>query len=193
MQALIQGWRNVWQQGDFPFYYVQLATFGFHESLAAFWEAQTAALSIPNTGMAVANDIGELKNIHPRNKQDVGKRLALWALAKDYGRTDLVYMGPMYKSMSVEDGKIRVHFEHTGSGLTRRDGKPLTCFQVAGADRAFVTAHAEIGLDGETVLVGNDTVPAPVAVRYLWVWEDEPTLVNEEGLPANAFRSDDWE
>jgi len=193
-KALINGWRKVWGQGDFPFYFVQLAPFRYGGDVLALpmiWEAQTACLSIPNTGMAVTVDIVDnIKDIHPINKQDVGKRLALWALAKTYGRTDLVYSGPLYKSMSVEDGKVRIRFDHVGGGLVSGDGKPLTHFQIAGADKAFVDAQASI--DGETVVVSADGVTAPVAVRFAWHQEAQPNLKNKEGLPASPFRTDRW-
>ena len=190
MKALITGWRKVWGQGDFPFGYVQLAPCRFDLSMPRIWEAQAAALSVPNTGMAVTNDIGNMQNIHPRNKQDVGLRLALWALAKTYGRKDLVYSGPTYRSMGVEGAKVRVRLDHVGGGLASRDGKALTCFQAAGADKQFVAAQAAI--DGDAVVVWSPEAPKPVAVRYLWTWDQEPNLMNKEGLPAASFRTDTW-
>jgi len=193
MKALIGGWRKVWGQGDFPFYYVQLAPFRYGGSATALpeiWEAQTAALTIPNTGMAVTTDIATVGNIHPPNKQDVGKRLALWALATDYGKKDLVYSGPLYKGMEVEIGEIRIQFDHVGGGLAPRDGKPLTHFQIAGADRNFVPAEARI--DKGTVVVSSNKVADPVAVRFAWHQEAEPNLMNKEGLPASPFRTDRW-
>jgi len=194
MQALINGWRDVWDQGDFPFYIVQLAPYRYDDDqqdyLPLIWEAQTNVLSLKNTGMAVTVDIGNIDDIHPKNKQDVGKRLALWALAKDYGKTDIVYSGPLYKSMSVEGSKIRISFDHVGSGLKSRDGKPLTWFSIAGEDKKFVEAVAEI--DGDTVLVFNDSVSNPVAVRFGWSNLAEPNLSNKEGLPASPFRTDRW-
>jgi len=193
MKALMGGWRSVWGQGDFPFYFVQLAPYHYGEEpllLPRIWEAQKAALSVPNTGMAVTTDIGNLSDIHPKNKQDVGKRLALWALAKTYGRGNLVYSGPLCKSMSVEANKVRIRFDHVGGGLASRDGKPLTWFTIAGADRNFVEANAKI--DGDTVVVWSDTVDEPVAVRFGWHQEAEPNLINKEGLPASPFRTDNW-
>jgi sialate O-acetylesterase len=194
MKALINGWRSVWAQGDFPFYFVQLAPFRYQGDVLALpriWEAQTAALSIPNTGMAVTVDtVDNIADIHPINKQDVGKRLALWALAKVYGRKGLVYSGPLYKSMAIEGNKVRVSFDHVGGGLVSRDGKPLTHFEIAGADKKFVKAKAEI--DGNTVVVSADAVAAPVAVRFGWHQEAQPNLSNKEGLPASPFRSDRW-
>jgi sialate O-acetylesterase len=193
MQALINGWRAVWKQGDFPFYYVQLAPFRYGGDpllLAQIWEAQRNSLSIPNTGMAVITDVTNLADIHPKNKQDVGKRLALWALAGTYGQGDLVYSGPLYESMSVEENKIRIRFDHVGSGLASRDGQALNWFTIAAADQNFVEAKAEI--DGHTLLVWSDNVEKPAAVRFGWHQEAEPNLMNKEGLPASPFRTDDW-
>jgi sialate O-acetylesterase len=190
MKALIGGWRKAWGQGDFPFYYVQLAPYRYDANLYALpeiWEAQVAALSIPNTGMAVTNDIGTIGNIHPVNKQDVGKRLALWALAKTYGQKDLVYSGPLFKSMKVEGSKIRVSFDHVGAGLVSRDEEPLSWFELAGADGKFVKADATI--DGDTVLVGSDEIVQPLSVRFAWSQVAVPNLMNKEGLPASAFRA----
>jgi sialate O-acetylesterase len=192
MKALIGGWRSVWGQGDFPFYFVQLAAFKPKYPLrwAKTREGQAATLSVPNTGMAVAMDCGNLKNIHPRNKQEVGRRLALWALAKTYGKKDLVYAGPMYKSMSVEGSKVRIRYDHVGGGLAARDGKPLSWFEIAGADQKFVEAQAVI--DGETVIVSAPAVTKPVAVRFAFRGDALPNLVNKEGLPAAQFRTDAW-
>ena len=196
MKALINGWREVWGQGDFPFYFVQLAPFNYSNQeggeffLPQLWEAQTAALALPNTGMAVTTDIGNPRDVHPRNKQDVGRRLALWALAKDYGRDDVTYSGPLYKSMTVEGNTIRLAFDHIGSGLTSRDDEPLTRFQIAGEDKEFVEANATI--DGNTVIVSSDAIENPVAVRFGWHQSAEPNFMNKEGLPASPFRTDAW-
>ncbi|HOW73653.1 MAG TPA: sialate O-acetylesterase [Phycisphaerae bacterium] len=198
MKALIGGWRKAWGQGDFPFLYVQLAPYQYNarrvsdtpDRLPRIWEAQLATLSVPNTGMAVITDIGNTKDIHPKNKQEVGRRLSLWALARTYGRQDLVYSGPLYKSMAVEGNRIRLSFEHIGGGLASRDGKPLTHFQVAGADRKFVEAQATI--DGSSIVVSGGTVTEPVAVRFGWDELAEPNLMNKEGLPASPFRTDSW-
>lgn len=196
MKALIGGWRSVWKNPDMPFLFVQLAPYNYTKGrpdadptpLAGIWEAQTAALSIPNTGMAVTVDIGNVNDIHPKNKQDVGKRLALWALAKNYGKTGLVYSGPLYKEMKVDGNKVRLSFEHVGSGLVSRDDKPLSNFTIAGEDNKFVEAKAEI--DGGTVVVSSDEVAKPVAVRFAWNQMAEPNLSNKEGLPASPFRTD---
>ena len=196
MKALINGWREVWGQGDFPFYFVQLAPFNYGNQegiqffLPQIWEAQAATLSVPNTGMAVTTDIGDPKDVHPRNKQEVGRRLALWALAKTYGRDDVTYSGPLYKSMEVEGNTIRLTFDHIGSGLMSGDEKPLTWFQIAGEDEQF--AEAEATIDGDTVLVSSDAVANPVAVRFGWHQSAEPNFVNKEGLPASPFRTDSW-
>lgn len=195
MKALINGWREVWEQGDFPFYFVQLAPWGGYDRndpthLPKIWEAQTATLALPNTGMVVTTDIGNVKDIHPRNKQDVGLRLAYWALANTYGNDGIVYSGPLYKSMEVEGDSIRISFKYTGSGLVSRDGEPLSWFQIAGEDQQFVDAVAVI--DGDTVVISSDTVKAPVAVRLGWNQIAEPNLMNKEGLPVSPFRTDSW-
>jgi sialate O-acetylesterase len=191
MKGLIAGWRKVWGQEAMPFYFVQLAPYrygGDPTRLPEIWEAQTAVLSDPNTGMAVTADIATVNDIHPPDKQNVGKRLALWALAKTYGKKELVYSGPLYKSMLVEGNKVRVRFNHAGSGLASRDGKDLSWFEIAGADKKFVKAKAAI--DGETVVVWSDEVPQPTAVRYGWHELAEPNLMNKEGLPASPFRTE---
>ena len=193
MKGLIQGWRNVWGQGDFPFYYVQLAPYrygGKETALPEIWEAQTATLAFPNTGMAVITDIATVGDIHPPNKQDVGKRLALWALAKTYGKSDVVYSGPLYDSITVELDTIKIKFKHAEGGLMSRDGKPLTWFSIAGEDKKFVPAEATIS--GDMVLVHSPKVSSPVAVRFGWHQLAEPNLANKAGLPASPFRSDKW-
>jgi sialate O-acetylesterase len=192
--AMIRNWRTDWAQGDFPFGFVELAPFRYGNADPACWaelcEAQTMTLqNVPNTGMAVTVDIGDLKDIHPKNKQDVGKRLALWALAKVYGK-EIVYSGPLHKSMTVEGNKIRVKFEHVGGGLVSRDGKPLGEFTIAGDDRKFVPATAQI--DGDSIVVSSAEVAAPVAARFAWRDNTEPNLSNKEGLPASPFRTDSW-
>ena len=191
MHALIKGWRTVWGQGDFPFYYVQLAPFIYRGAeptmLAHLWEAQTKVLKFKNTGMAVTTDIATVKNIHPPNKQDVGKRLALWALAKDYGKNELVYSGPIFKSAKIDGNGIWLEFDHTGDGLKSSDGKPLTWFTIAGADGKFVSAKAEI--HGNKVHVSSDNVANPTDVRFAWDQTAEPNFVNSAGLPASPFRT----
>jgi sialate O-acetylesterase len=203
MEALINGWRSVWELGDFPFYYVQLAPYNYgyllddeeydtldFYRLPLIWEAQLQALKIPNTGMAVTTDITNLYDIHPKNKKDVGHRLSLWALAKTYGQKDLVYSGPLYRSMSVEGNKIRIRFDHVGSGLVALDNRSLSWFEIAGEDRIFRKARAEIS--GDSVLVWSEKVTAPVAVRFGWHQLATPNLGNKEGLPASPFRTSRW-
>ena len=191
--AMITNWRDDWKQGDFPFYYVQIAPFGYNEESYSeeLREAQLMTLSLKNTGMAVTMDIATVNNIHPPNKRDVGKRLALWALAKDYHKEGGVFSGPIYKSMKVEGDKIRLSFEYTGSGLKTIDGNELTHFTIAGEDKNFVEAKAVI--DGNTVVVSSEKVNNPVAVRYGWSNTAEPNLANKEGLPASSFRTDNWQ
>ena len=194
MKALIAGWRATWQKPQLPFYYVQLAPYRYGnrppEQLAGIWEAQLKTLSVPHTGMAVTVDIGNRTDIHPKNKQDVGKRLGLWALAKDYGRKNLIYSGPLYKGMTAKDKSIVISFSHVGDGLVSRDDKPLTHFTIAGKDRKFVEASAKIV--GNTVVVRAPGVKNPRAVRFGWHQEAEPNLSNKNGLPASPFRTDSW-
>ncbi|HCA51045.1 MAG TPA: sialate O-acetylesterase, partial [Planctomycetaceae bacterium] len=157
MKALIQGWRTVFKNPDMPFYFVQLAPYTYRGSelaLPEIWEAQEATLALPNTGMAVTTDISNLKDIHPKNKQDVGLRLALWALAKTYGKEDLVYSGPLYKSHKVVGTSIEISFHHTAGSLASNDGKPLNHFQIAGSDGEFKPAVAKI--QGDKVIVASD-------------------------------------
>ncbi|MCA9146482.1 MAG: 9-O-acetylesterase, partial [Planctomycetales bacterium] len=207
-QALVNGWRELFNP-DLAFYWVQLANFQQPndsaeggDGWAKLREAQTKALNIKHTGMAVIIDIGEAADIHPRNKQDVGWRLAQWALNQTYGKQDLVPCGPLYKSHKVEGNSIRVSFDHIGSGLmvgekdglepTKEvtDGK-LQRFAVAGADKKWHWADATI--DGGDVVVKSAEVAEPVAVRY--AYSMNPTganLYNKEGIPASPFRTDDW-
>ncbi|MBN2475876.1 MAG: 9-O-acetylesterase [Pirellulales bacterium] len=190
--AMITDWRKSFGQGDFPFLFVQLAPFRYGGAdpaeCAELWEAQLKTLSLANTGMAVTTDIGNFTDIHPKNKQDVGKRLALWALAKTFGQ-ELVYSGPLYDSMSVEGDKIRVKFQHVGGGLVAKGG-PLAEFTIAGEDQKFVPAEAVI--DGDAIVVHSDEVARPVAVRFAWNDTPTPNLFNKEGLPASPFRTDDF-
>lgn len=191
---LINDWRKHWGY-DFPFYWVQLANF-LQEDIepkesawAELREAQTMTLSVPKTGQAVIIDIGEASDIHPRNKQDVGLRLALIALNKDYNRKDLIYSGPVYKSMKIEDGKVIVSFDNTGTGLDVHDKYGyLKGFAVAGADRKFVWAKADI-INGK-VVVYNSEIKNPLYVRYNWSDNPNGNLYNKENLPACPFRTD---
>lgn len=191
---MIRNWRQVWGQGDFPFGFVQLAPYNYHNEpfyCAELREAQRLTLkACPNTGMAVTMDIGNPKDIHPKSKQEVGRRLALWALATQYGKKGLVYSGPTYESMVVEGSKIRLRFGHVGGGLTTRDGKAPSHFLIAGDDQKFVPAEATI--DGNTVVVSCPCVVKPAAVRYAWQHDAEPNLTNKEGLPASPFKTDNW-
>jgi len=192
---MIRSWRQAWKQGDFPFLFVQLAnyTVAINQPKESAWaelrEAQTMALALPNTGMAVIIDIGEAEDIHPRNKQDVGLRLALPALANVHGFKDLVFSGPLYHSSRVEGGAIRIQFSHVGGGLVTRGGK-LQGFAIAGADRQFVWADARI--DGHSVVLSSPRVPNPVAVRYAWADNPLGNLFNASNLPASPFRTDSW-
>jgi len=192
--AMIRDWRKNWSNEDLAFLFVQLAPFRYGgkdpAECAELWEAQFKTLALPHTGMAVTTDIGNISDIHPKNKQEVGRRLALWALADTYGR-ELVYSGPLYKSHKIEGNKVRLNFEHTGGGLVAKDGEPLTHFTIAGEDKKFVPAKAEI--DGDTVVVSSGEVAKPVAVRFAWTDTAEPNLFNTEGLPASPFRTDDFE
>lgn len=190
--TMIADWRARFGQGDFPFLFVQLAPFKYDGStkLAELWDSQLKTLSLSkNTGMCVTTDITNINDIHPKNKQDVGKRLALWALANTYGQKDLVYSGPLYDSHEIEGNKIRIKFKH-GAGLMAKDEKPLTHFQIAGEDQKFVEAKAVI--DGDTIVVSSDAVQKPAAVRFAWSPIAEPNLFNKAGLPASPFRTDDW-
>jgi sialate O-acetylesterase len=191
--TLIRDWRQLWGEGDFPFYICQLAAFNPAVSdpnvpgkIPATREAQATVLSLPNTGMAVTIDIGDAGNIHPKNKQDLGNRLMRIALAKVYGRP-IEYSGPMFETMKLEGHSIRVNFSHVGGGLAARGG-PLKQFAIAGADGKFVWADAVI--DGGSVVASSPQVADPVAVRYAWA--DNPdgcNLYNAEGLPAAPFRA----
>ncbi len=193
---LIKSWRKTWKQGNFPFLYVQIANFMARkkEPSDSYWaelrEAQTMTLSIPNTGMAVTIDIGEADNIHPHNKQDVGVRLSLIALAKIYNCKNLVYSGPVYKSMLIEKNKIRIKFDHTAGGLIIH-GETLQGFSISGKDKNFVWADAHI--EGNDVIVSSPKISKPVAVRYAWADNPECNLYNSSGLPASPFRTDNWE
>ena len=194
MKALVTGWRKLWGEGDFPFYFVQIAPYNYGgnpETEAELWEAQTVAgNTIPNAGMVVVNDVGNLKDIHPTDKQDVGHRLALLALAKTYGQKDLVYSGPTFKSLAVAGDTLRVTFDHIGGGLVSRDGKPLDWFEIIDADEGgFVKADARI--EGDSVILSAPGVKHPVAIRFAWSGLAEPNLMNREGLPAGAFRAGD--
>ncbi len=192
--ALIADWRAKWNQGDFPFLYVQLANFmetkdnPSESDWAGLREAQLKTLSVPNTAMSVAIDIGEWNDIHPLNKEDVAKRLALAARKLAYGDEDVVYSGPIYKSTQIDGSRIILTFTDTGGGLIARGGDELKHFAIAGADKKFVWAKARI--EGDKVIVWNDDIASPAAVRYGWADNPEnANLYNREGLPASPFRT----
>ncbi|AEE49314.1 sialate O-acetylesterase [Haliscomenobacter hydrossis] len=197
LPALIQDWRKQWNQGDLPFITVQLANFmevnylPSESTWAVLRDAQFKSLSVPNTGLAVAIDLGEWNDIHPLNKKDVGVRMALAAQRIAYGDQNVVHSGPQYERYQIEGDKIRLYFKHTGTGMISKDGEPLACFAIAGADKRFVWAKAEIQAD-QTILVYNTQVAQPMYVRYAWA--DNPAdanLYNREGLPASPFRTDE--
>ncbi len=193
LPLLIKSWREE-RNADFPFYFVQIAPFRYADSTsvsaAVVRDAQLQTmLNVPNTGMVVTNDIGELNNIHPANKQDVGHRLALWALAKTYGVKDIVFSGPVYKSMDIKKNKAVIHFDYVDGGLMQK-GKELKEFYIAGADKKFYPAKAKI--KGETVEVWSKEVKKPAAVRFAFTDTALPNLFNKAGLPASAFKTDDW-
>jgi len=193
--TMIRDWRARWGEGDFPFYFVQLAnwkarkTDSIYSEWAELREAQSMTLkSVSHTGMAVTIDIGNPDDIHPRDKLDVGLRLARWALADTYGQK-VEESGPLYESSKVEGDKMRVRFTHA-AGLKTRDGAAPTGFFVAGDDRKFVPAEARI--EGNAVVVRSKDVPHPTAVRYAWADNPSGNLYNADGLPASPFRTDDW-
>ena len=194
--VMINDWRNKWDEGDFPFLFVQLPNFmeAKSEPSKSNWallrEAQLKTLSLPNTGMAVTIDIGEWNDVHPVDKKDVGDRLELAAEKIAYGN-DVVYSGPIYKSMKVEGNKIVLSFTHIGTGLVAKGGEDLKYFAIAGKDKHFVWAKAKV--KGDKVIVWNDKIENPVAVRYAWADDPEgANLYNKEGLPASPFRTDNF-
>lgn len=190
--AMIRQWRADFGQGDLPFYFVQLPNcLRPRDPTGAAWawlrEAQSEVLTLPNTAMAVTIDVGDPHNIHPKNKQEVGRRLALLVRAHLWGEA-VASSGPVFQGVKREGGALRIEFAHA-AGLTSR-GAPLIGFEIAGADRRFVPALARI--DGETVVVQANAVSAPVAVRYAWSNSPTACLFNSAGLPAAPFRSDQW-
>ncbi|MEM9158923.1 MAG: sialate O-acetylesterase [Verrucomicrobiota bacterium] len=194
---LISQWREHWNQGDFPFYWAQLADYKDEadqpadHDWAELREAQTMTLdALPNTGQAVLIDLGEGRDIHPRDKQNVAKRLSRWALAKDYGY-DVDYQSPTYKSMEIKGSKIRLTFDHVGENLYTFDLREPIGFAIAGKDRKFVWAKGRLISDNQ-VEVWSDEVPNPVAVRYAWADNPVCNLFSDNGLPATPFRTDEW-
>jgi sialate O-acetylesterase len=192
MTALVQDWRKAWGQGEFPYFWVQLANYG-NAAKNGHWmrvqEGQVKATSLRRTGVAVINDIGEATDIHPKNKQDVGLRLALLARHVAYGQSGFVYSSPLYRQATREGNAMRVWFDHGGTGLKTRGGGPVKGFVIAGADGNFVPADARI--EGGTVVVSSAQVAQPAAVRYAWDYNPDANLVNSAGLPASLFRSDE--
>jgi hypothetical protein len=189
LPLLIQDWRKRWDQGDFPFAWVQLPK--FHNPQFEGWrevrESMRKALEVPNSGMAVMIDTGDPEKIHPNNKRETGRRLSLWALAKVYGR-DLPYSGPLFSQGKVRGSEVEVQFRHTEGGLQARGGEPLKGFEIAGENGVWHAASARIS--GESVLVSSPEVPSPKAIRYAWEDLPECALWNGAGLPASPFRAD---
>jgi sialate O-acetylesterase len=190
METLVTEWRKLWGEGEIPFYAVQLPALKNVSNNPMVREAQAQIISLPKTGFAVTIDAGDPDNVHPKDKEPVGERLALLALANTYGQK-LEYSGPVYSSAHVEGGSIRIHFTHADGGLVAKGGA-LQWFQIAGADQHFVDAEATI--DGDTVVVKSASVSAPVAVRYAWAnYPFGCNLYSAAGLPAAPFRTDDWD
>lgn len=193
--AMIESWRKLWGDETLPFYFVQLASFRAREATpseggwARLRESQLRTLSLHHTGMAVTIDIGEALNIHPQNKQDVGRRLARWAMRDCYGDKQVEVSGPLYASNAIEGDRIRVRFNHVGGGLEVR-GKELKGFAIAASDKKFVWARAAI--EGESVVVWSESIKAPRFVRYAWADNPECNLYNRDGLPASPFRTDNF-
>jgi sialate O-acetylesterase len=193
MNTMITSWRKNWAVGDFPFYYVQIAPFTYGEPFtgALLREAQLKCLATPNTGMAVTMDIaGDVTDIHPKNKLDVGKRLALWALHNTYGKADSSFSGPVYKAMKTEGSHIILEFLYADTGLKlSKTGK--NNFTIAGSDRVFYPATGKI--QGNSLVVSSPKVKEPKAVRYAFTNTSVASLFNGEGLPASSFRTDSWD
>jgi sialate O-acetylesterase len=188
---MIKNWRNDWNLGNFPFYYVQIAPYNYGNTRFSelLREAQFKTLSVTNTGMAVTMDIGNPQNIHPGNKKDVGDRLAFWALVKTYNKK-LSYSGPLFKSMRIQKNKITLSFEYASGGLLVTPLNGENNFMIAGEDKVF--KKASVIVKGNKLIVFNSDVISPVAVRYAWSNVAEATLFNKKGLPASSFRTDDW-
>jgi sialate O-acetylesterase len=194
---MISSWREEWGQGDFPFYWVQLADFKGEktEPAESDWaelrEAQTMTQKLPNTGEAVIIDIGEGKDIHPKNKQDVGKRLARLALVDVYKQQGIAGRSPIYKSMEKDGSKIVLTFDNVGTGWRPFDVAEPRGFAIAGADKKFVWAKAKI--NGQKIEVWSDEIKEPAAVRYAWADNPICNMFSAAGLPLTPFRTDDWE
>ena len=197
-KTLIESWRSDWGNLNMPFYFVQIAPYNYSsskdvrphspENLPEMWEAQSLALTLPNTGMITITDlVDSIVDLHPAYKWEVGRRLSLVALNKTYGFTEIISSGPTFKGMKITKNKIEVTFTNTGSGLISRNGKPLDWFTIAGADGKFVPAKAEI--IGDKVIVSSSEVKNPVVVRFAWNEAAQSNFINKEGLPAVPFRS----
>lgn len=196
LQVLIKDWRAQWKQGDFPFIFVQLPTFGpqYPDPTDSAWararESQQKALAVKNTFMIVTLDISGGEKMHAPNKKEVGLRLSAAALNEVYGKKGALYQGPFFKSMEIKDGAAVISFDHVGSGLVVRNPDGLKGFAIAGSDRNFVWAEATI--DGDKIVVSSPSVKNPVAVRYAWADNPVFSLSSREGLPLAPFRTDDW-
>lgn len=195
-EAMIEEWRKSWEQGDFPFLFVQLANFMQKREQptdldwARLRESQTQALSLPNTGMATIIDLGDADDIHPRNKKDVGFRL--WQSARKVAfNEEIVYSGPMYQKHTIEGSQVLITFDHVGSGLMIKDADKVLGFEIAGSDSVFHWADAEI--QGNQIVVSSPKVKMPIAVRYAWADNPDVSLYNKEGLPTVPFRTDNWD
>jgi sialate O-acetylesterase len=183
---MIEDWRQAWGIGPFPFYFVQLANFQSGGWWPVLRESQTDALNLINTGMASAIDIGMSKDIHPTNKQEVGRRLSLAARDQVYGEK-LEWLGPLYRTVTFEGNKARVWFDHLGKGLDVHGGGVITGFEIADQAGKYVPAEAKI--EGNTVLVWSANIAEPAAVRYAWADDPQCNLINKDNLPANPFRT----
>jgi len=193
-ESMIQDWRSRFGQGDIPFYYVQLAPFRYDkdpQALAELWDAQRKSLRIPNTGMIGCSDIGDLKDIHPKNKEVVGQRLARLAMVDTYGQADLVATGPIYSGMGFSEDKTKIIVEFANAEGLKSGGESLEGFLICGPGGEFQPAEARI--DGQTVVVWAGELKQPAHVRYLWKGTDAASLFNGADLPAFPFRTDDFE
>ena len=191
--ALIADWRAHFARPELPFHFVQIAPYAYDGDTGQAAElrvAQSMALALPHTGMVVTTDIGDPGDIHPKNKQEVGRRLCLWALHAVYGRDDVLPSGPIFAGVGRENGKLRLGFRWAQGWLSTRDGLPVSHLEIAGADRVYVPAQGRI--EGKSLLVWSDDVPAPLSARYAWGAADEPNLAGPTGLPASPFRTPAW-
>jgi sialate O-acetylesterase len=197
--TMIRNWREAFHNPEMPFYFVQIAPYKYNKTnptadmtpCAELWEAQLETLrTVPNTGMAVTMDIGNVDNIHPTNKQEVGRRLSLWALGTVYGKNVPSISGPLPASSTINGNAITVTFKHADAGLKTKDGGPVKGFEIAGADQRWKSAA--VRLDGDKVTISSPDIAAPVAVRYAWLDVPDCNLCNGADLPASPFRTDDW-